>query len=297
MTGVIDEAMAAIGIRCEVKGRQKELSSIHHKMDSQGIGLDQIYDVIAFRIVCEGGAEACYAALGVIHSTWSPVPNRFKDYIGLPKPNGYQSLHTTVIGPYGERMEVQIRTREMDADAEYGISAHWRYKEGQAEPDDPESHGFGWLRQLLEWQRELADPHEFLDAVKMDLFPDEVFVFTPRGEVINLPKGSTALDFAYAIHSEVGAACAGAKVNGKLVPIRHVLVDGDTVEIVTSQHQFPRKDWLDFVVSGQARNNIRHAIRAAEKERSRQLGRDILNRELRRSGLSLARLLEGGQLE
>ncbi len=295
--GVIDEAMAAAGINCEVKGRLKELYSIHHKMDSQGIGLDQIYDVIAFRVICEGASEACYAALGVIHSTWSPVPGRFKDYIGLPKPNGYQSLHTTVIGPYGERMEVQIRTVEMDADAEYGIAAHWRYKEGRPAPDDPEAHRFGWLRQLLEWQRELADPHEFLDAVKMDLFPDEVFVFTPRGEVIILPRGATPLDFAYAIHSEVGAATAGAKVNGKMVPNSHVLVDGDTVAILTSQHQFPRKDWLDFVVSGKARNNIRHAIRAAEKERSRQLGRDILSRELRRSGLSLARLLESGELE
>jgi GTP pyrophosphokinase len=278
-----------------VKGRLKELASIHSKMESQGLALDQVYDVIAFRVVIDGATEDCYTALGLIHATWAPVPSRFKDYIGLPKANGYRSLHTIVIGPYGERMEVQIRTVEMDTDAEYGIAAHWKYKGGSLEADDEEGR-FAWLRQLLEWQRDLADPHEFLDAVKMDLFPNEIFVFTPRGEVINLPRRATPIDFAYAIHSEVGDQCAGAKVNGKMVPLRHVLVDGDTVEIETSQHQFPRKDWLDFVVSGKARNNIRHAIRQSERDRSRQLGRDILSRELRRAGLSLSKLLAGGEL-
>ena len=218
--------------------------------------------------------------------------------MALPKPNGYRSLHTTVIGPYGERMEVQIRTVEMDVDAEYGIAAHWKYKEGRAkEAGDSDETRFAWLRQLLEWQRELADPNEFLDAVKMDLFPDDVFVFTPRGEVVNLPRRATPVDFAYAIHSEVGERCAGARVNGKMVPLRQILTDGDTVEIVTRHNQFPRKDWLEFVVSGKARNKIRHSVRQAEKERSQQLGREILTRELRRAGLSFAKLRDAGQLD
>jgi GTP pyrophosphokinase len=294
--GIISSKLQAADISVEVKGRLKELASIDSKMESQGLALDQVYDVIAFRVVIDGATEDCYAALGLIHSTWAPVPSRFKDYIGLPKANGYRSLHTTVIGPYGERMEVQIRTQEMDTDAEYGIAAHWKYKEGVLQADDEEGR-FAWLRQLLEWQRDLADPHEFLDAVKMDLFPNEIFVFTPRGEVINLPRRATPIDFAYAIHSEVGDQCAGAKVNGKMVAMRHVLVDGDTVEITTSPNQFPRKDWLEFVVSGKARNNIRHAIRQTERDRSRQLGRDILNRELRRAGFSLVKLVESGELE
>ena len=189
-------------------------------METQGVTLDEIYDVIAFRIVIEGGRDACYAALGIVHATWPPVPGRFKDYVALPKPNGYQSLHTTVIGPYGERMEVQIRTQEMHRNAEFGIAAHWKYKDegGRSARDDAK---FDWLRQLMERQQELDDPHEFLDVVKVDLFPDAVFVFTPKGDVINLPKGATPIDFAYAIHSQVGEHCSGARVNGKMVPLRH----------------------------------------------------------------------------
>jgi GTP pyrophosphokinase len=224
------------------------------------------------------------------------VPGRFKDYVALPKPNGYQSLHTTVIGPYGERMEVQIRTRDMHRNAELGIAAHWKYKEGLSGDRDADAQKFAWLRQLLDRHQEVSDPHEFLDALKVDLFPDEVFVFTPKGDVINLPKGSTPVDFAYAIHSQVGEHCAGARVNGKIVPLRHVLSDGDTLEILTSEAQYPRKDWLDFVVSAKARSKIRHAIRVAEQARSRELGRDILEKELRRVGMSLARLLENGKL-
>ncbi|MCG8589320.1 MAG: bifunctional (p)ppGpp synthetase/guanosine-3',5'-bis(diphosphate) 3'-pyrophosphohydrolase [Proteobacteria bacterium] len=292
----LSETLVEAGVDAEVTGRQKDLASIHAKMENQGVGLDQIYDVIAFRIVLEGDQEACYKALGAVHGTWPPVPGRFKDYVALPKPNGYQSLHTTVIGPYGERMEIQIRTREMHYNAEMGISAHWKYKGGDVGVGSEDERRFAWLRQLLEWQQEVDDPHEFLDTVKVDLFPDEVFVFTPRGEVINLPKLATPVDFAYAIHSEVGDRCAGARVNGKMVPLRHHLRDGDTVEIVTNPQQFPRKDWLEFVVSGKARNRVRHAIRRAQNERSRQLGRDILERELRRAGLSLARLLEGDSL-
>jgi GTP pyrophosphokinase len=293
--GVLAAKLEEAGLRAEVTGREKELASIHAKMETQGLTLDQIYDVIAFRIILDAPSESVYTALGIVHATWRPVPGRFKDYVALPKPNGYQSLHTSVIGPYGERMEVQIRTREMHSNAELGIAAHWKYKEGRSGQND-EDQKFAWLRQLVERQQELSDPHEFLDTVKVDLFPDEVFVFTPKGDVINLPRGATPLDFAYAIHSKVGERCAGARVNGRMVSLRHVLSDGDTVEIVTSEAQLPRKDWLDFVVSGKARQKIRHALRIAEQARSRELGRDILEKELRRVGLSLPRLLESGRV-
>jgi len=295
--GALSRALGAQGIEAEITGRLKELPSIHAKMESQGVDLDQIHDVIAFRVIVEGDTATCYRVLGVAHNLWRPVPGRFKDYIALPKANGYQSLHTTVIGPHGERMEVQIRTREMHQNAEFGIAAHWKYKQGADAADHhDDDEKFAWLRRLLEWQQELKDPHEFLDVVKVDLFPDEVFVFTPNGEVISLPSRATPVDFAYAIHSEVGAHCAGCRVNGKMVPLRHRLRNGDTVEILTSPSQFPRKDWLEFVVTGKARNRIRHAIRHAENERSRQLGRDILERELRKWKLSLAKLEQSGEL-
>ncbi|MBS1104546.1 MAG: pyrophosphokinase [Deltaproteobacteria bacterium] len=294
---VLESKLAEASLVAEVTGREKELASIQAKMTSQGVTLDQIHDVIAFRIILDGVAEGVYTALGIVHGTWLPVPGRFKDYVALPKPNGYQSLHTTVIGPYGERMEVQIRTREMHRNAELGIAAHWKYKEGLSGDRADEEQKFAWLRQLLDRHHELSDPHEFLDALKVDLFPDEVFVFTPKGDVINLPKGATPVDFAYAIHSQVGEHCAGARVNGRIVPLRHTLADGDTLEIMTSESQYPRKDWLDFVVSGKARSKLRHAIRVAEQARSRELGRDILEKELRRVGLSLARLLESGKLD
>ena len=289
--------LSQVGIRAEVTGRVKDLASVHAKMEAQGVSLDEIYDVIAFRVILSGNEEHCYAALGIIHSIWSPVPGRFKDYVALPKPNGYQSLHTVVIGAYGERMEVQIRTSDMHRSAEMGIAAHWKYKEGRIDSDAEDERRFAWLRQLLEWQSELDDPHEFLDAVKVDLFPDEVFVFTPRGEVINLPSGATPIDFAYAIHSEVGHQCAGSRVNGKQMPLKTKLQDGDTVEIKTSASQIPRKDWLDFVVSSKARSSIRQAIRQSGRERSRQLGRDILEREFRRRDVSFSQALKSGELE
>ena len=288
--------LSQVGIRAEVTGRVKDLASVHAKMEAQGVSLDEIYDVIAFRVILSGTAEQCYAALGIIHGIWRPVPGRFKDYVALPKPNGYQSLHTVVIGAYGERMEVQIRTSDMNRSAEMGIAAHWKYKEGRIDSDAEDDRRFAWLRQLLEWQVELDDPHEFLDAVKVDLFPDEVFVFTPRGEVINLPSDATPVDFAYAIHSEVGHHCAGSRVNGKLVPLKTKLEDGDTVEIKTNSSQIPRKDWLDFVVSSKARSSIRQAIRQCGRDRSRQLGRDILEREFRRRGLNFSQVLESGEL-
>ncbi len=291
----ISSKLGSAGLEAEVSGRLKELSSIHKKMQAQSLALHQIYDMIAFRVVVSGGDADCYAALGLIHSMWAPVPGRFKDYVALPKPNGYRSLHTTVIGPYGERMEVQIRTAEMHDDAEFGIAAHWKYKEGLGESGSDERR-FAWLRELLERQREVTNPDEFLDAVKMDLFPAEVFVFTPQGEVLNLPRGATALDFAYAIHTEIGNQCVGARVNGKQVSIRHELQDGDTVEVQTDPYQQPRKDWLDFVHSSKARSNIRHAIRVVERNRARQLGEDILNRELRRAGISLKNVRDSGEL-
>ena len=296
VSSVLSAKLAEAGLRAEVTGREKELASIHTKMEAQHVGLDQIHDVIAFRIILDEPEAAVYQALGVVHAIWRPVPGRFKDYVALAKPNGYQSLHTAVIGPAGQRMEVQIRTRDMHRNAEFGIAAHWRYKEGDRSDTRSDDQKFAWLRQLVERQQELSDPHEFLDTVKVDLFPDEVFVFTPQGDVINLPRGATPIDFAYAIHSQVGERCAGARVNGKLVPLRHELRDGDTVEILTSDAQFPRKDWLEFVVSGKARQKIRHAIRVAEQARSRELGREMLEKELRRGGLSLARALEDGRI-
>ena len=295
VTGIISAKLLDLDLQCEVQGRVKDISSIHAKMKSQDLELEQIYDAIGFRIIVDSGIGECYAVLGQIHSVWAPVSGRFKDYIALPKPNGYRSLHTTVIGEYGERMEVQIRTVEMHRDAELGIAAHWKYKEGILDSSGDDSK-FDWLRQLVEWQKEISDPHEFLDAVKLHLFPNEVFVFTPTGEVINLPSGATPIDFAYAIHSEVGSRCAGAKVNGRLVPLRHKLKDGDTVEIVTSPGQSPKKDWLDFAASSKARNHIRHSIRQAGKTRAIALGRDILTRELKRNDLTLAKVREDGSL-
>ncbi len=296
VVGVLRERLTDAGLEVEVTGRAKEIASIHTKMESQGLTLDQLYDLVGFRVIVEGGPEQVYTALGIVHATWRPVPGRFKDYVALPKPNGYQSLHTAVIGPHGDRMEIQIRTREMHNAAELGIAAHWKYKEGLAERGG-EDGTFAWLRQLLERHQDVTDPHEFLDSVKVDLFPDEVFVFTPRGDVINLPRGATPVDFAYAIHSEVGNHCAGARVNGKLVAMRHPLEDGDTVEVLTSDAQFPRKDWLEFVVSGRARSRIRHSVRVAEQAHSRELGRDILEKELRRAGLSLPKMLQRDELD
>jgi GTP pyrophosphokinase len=294
--GILSARLRDAGLHAEVTGRLKDLASIHAKMERDGLSLDDIYDVIAFRTILEGEESGVYAALGVVHSIWRPVPGRFKDYVALPKPNGYQSLHTTVIGPYGERMEVQIRTAAMHRDAELGIAAHWRYKAEGVDGAKSDDGKFAWLRQLLERHQDLADPNEFIETVKIDLFPDEVFVFTPRGDVIALPKGATTVDFAYAIHSEVGGQCAGARVNGRMVPLRHELSDGDTVEIITNASQVPRKDWLEFVTTGKARSRIRHAIRGVEKARSTELGRELLERELRKAGLSLARELENGSL-
>jgi GTP pyrophosphokinase len=294
----IEARLAEHGFAAEVSGRQKHLFSIFRKMRSQQCEYEQVYDVIAFRLIVESIAD-CYAALGVIHSKWTPVPGRFKDYIALPKPNMYQSLHTTVIGPGHERIEIQIRTREMHRVAEQGIAAHWKYKErhqgsggGVAEEA---AKKFQWLRQLMEFQKEMKDPAEFLESVKVDLFQDEVYVFTPKGEVRVFPRGSTPIDFAYAVHTAVGDKCVGARLNGAIVPLRYKLRNGDSVEILTSPNQTPSKDWLDFVVTSRARSKIRNFIRAEERERSKKLGEELLERELHKASISLKKLVGGNE--
>ncbi len=260
-------------IEGEVAGRLKQIYSIYLKMKDQNIDFDQVYDITAFRVVVNSIKE-CYDVLGIIHSLWKPIPGKFKDYVGLPKENMIQSLHTTVIGPYGERIEIQIRTREMHQIAEEGIAAHWKYKEGKV-VEEAEDKRFTWLRQLLEWQRDLKDDAEFIESVKVDLFPHEVYVFTPKGAVKQFPRGATPIDFAYSIHSDVGSHCSGAKVNGKIVPLRYELRSGDTIEIMTSPNQKPSKDWLKFAKTARAKTKIRQWFTNEEREKSINLGKEI----------------------
>jgi GTP pyrophosphokinase len=297
--GVLREELQKRDLPSEVYGRPKHLYGIYRKMTTRDVEFEQVYDIIAFRIIVDNVSQ-CYEALGHVHSLWHPIPGRFKDYIAMPKPNNYQSLHTSVIGPRAERIEIQIRTREMHRVAEEGIAAHWEYKEGDngAQKLGPKGkQQFAWLRQLLEWQQDLKDPNEFLDVVKYDLFTDEVFVFTPKGEVIALKRGSTPVDFAFAIHTQVGTHCAGAKVNGRMVPLRYELKNGDIVEIVTQTQQRPSKDWLSFVRTGRAKAKIRNLVRFEERARSEALGREILERELKKYGISLQKLIKEGRLK
>ncbi len=286
----------------DVSGRVKHVYSIWRKMRELDVEFDQIQDVVGFRVIVASVAE-CYESLGVIHSLWKPVPGRFKDYIAIPKPNRYQSLHTTVVGPKGERIEVQIRTGEMHRIAEEGVAAHWAYKEkgrdgkGREALSKKDAESFGWLRQLVEFQKDVVDPREFLETVKVDLFSDEVFVFTPKGAVKSLPRGATPVDFAYTIHSEVGEHTVGAKVNGKLVPLRYKLKNGDTVEILTSPHSHPSKDWLTFVKTSRAQARIRQFIRQAEHRRSIEIGREVAEREFRRFGVTLNKVHKDGTLD
>lgn len=300
VVAIIRERLATAEMKADVSGRVKHVYSIHRKMQQLDVPFEEIHDVIGFRVIVDTVAQ-CYEALGTIHSLWKPIPGRFKDYIAIPKPNMYQSLHTTVVGPGGDRIEVQIRTKEMHRIAEEGVAAHWAYKEkgrdgkGQL-PSAKDAQKFGWLRQLVEWQQDLTDPREFLETVKVDLFSDEVFVFTPKGEVKSLPRGSSPVDFAFAIHSQVGTHTVGAKVNGKLVPLRYQLRNGDSVEILTSPHAHPSKDWLTFVKTSRAQARIRQYIRQAEHQRSIEIGREVADRELRRFGLSLAKIERGGEL-
>jgi GTP diphosphokinase / guanosine-3',5'-bis(diphosphate) 3'-diphosphatase len=273
-----------------VVGRPKNIYSIAQKMEHQGIPFEEVYDLAGLRIITDSKMN-CYAILGLIHSLWRPVPGRFKDYIGVSKSNGYQSLHTTVAGPEGQHVEFQIRTEEMHKISEEGIAAHWVYKE-KGQVNSKANQAFGWLRQMVEWQQELTDSRQFLDSVKLDLFPDVVYVFTPNGEVKELSKGSTPIDFAYSIHTEVGNHCAGAKINGKLVPLRYRMHTGDTVEIITNTHQVPSKDWLKLVRTARAKTKIKHWIKTEERKRGMELGRSLLNRSLQRHGLSPSETLK-----
>lgn len=291
--GLLTERIKESNIEATIKGRHKHFYSIYTKMRDQNLSVDQVYDVVAFRVIVNNLKE-CYEVLGIIHSMWKPVPGRFKDYISLPKANMYQSLHTTVIGPYGQRMEIQIRTWEMDKVAEDGIAAHWKYKEGVSGENDQKQ--FAWLKQLLEWQKNLHDPKEFMEMVQMDLFPNEVYVFTPKGEVKEFPKGATPIDFAYSIHSEIGEKCSGSRVNGRMVPLRYELQNGDIVEIITSSRQHPRKDWLDYVKTPRAKSKIRQWIKNQERGESIALGRSILEKALEQSHLTLPNITKNEQV-
>ena len=279
----------------EVAGRTKHLFSIHQKLRRQKIDLDQVYDFVALRVITKT-IKDCYAALGIIHQTWSPVPGRIKDFIAMPRPNGYQSLHTSVISESGFPFEVQIRTEEMHLRAEEGIAAHWKYKEGRVVAGRDEPY-FVWLRQLLEVQQEVRDPQEFLQNLKIDLYPEEVYTFTPKGQVKPLPRGATPIDFAYAIHTDVGAQCVGARVNGRMVPLRSQLKNGDIVEIVTQARHTPSRDWLPFVVTSKARNKIKHFLEGEEKARAVDLGRRLIEKELRRFDLNTKTLLSDPELQ
>jgi GTP pyrophosphokinase len=293
---VVSEKLATAGIDASLEGRTKRLHSIHQKLRRQRISLDQVYDFVALRVLVRGIPD-CYAALGVIHNIWRPVPGRIKDFIAMPRPNGYQSLHTSVIGDEGQPFEIQIRTQEMHRVAEEGIAAHWKYKEGRT-GYDKDDHAFAWLRQLLEWQQEVKDPHEFLNSLKLDLYPEEVYCFTPKGLVKTLPRGASPLDFAYAIHTEIGNQCVGARVNGKMIPLRYKLKNGDIVEILTAAGHNPSRDWLGFIVTNKARAKIRHFLNIAEKQQALEIGKKHFERELRRYDLSLKKLsTENGTLD
>ncbi len=291
---LVKKAVEENGLPGAVYGRPKHLYGIYQKMKRQSISFDEVYDLTALRIITDS-KMSCYALLGVIHSLWRPLPGRFKDYIAIPKSNLYQSLHTTVVGPKGEHVEFQIRTDEMHRVAEYGIAAHWKYKE-QGRVGDKDSKAFGWLRQFVEWQKDLPDNRQFMDSVKLELFHDVVYVFTPKGSVKELPKGATPIDFAYAIHTEVGDHCVGAKINGKIIPLKHELESGDTIEILTSPNQTPHKDWLKFVRTSRAKTKIKHWIKVEEQKRSTEIGRRLLEAEFRRHGLAPAQALKSNSL-
>src|ERR1700719_3430478 len=275
----------------EIDGRIKRLWSINQKLKRQKIELEQVYDFIALRIVTSS-VKDCYATLGIIHQTWSPVPGRIKDFIAMPRPNGYQSLHTSVISEHGVPFEVQIRTVAMHRMAEEGIAAHWKYKEGRTGDHRDERH-FQWMRQLLEYQQEVRDPQEFIQNLKVDLYPEEVYTFTPKGLVKAFPRGATPIDFAYSIHTDVGHQCVGARVNGKMVPLRARLKNGDIVEIVTQAGHKPSRDWLNVVVTSHARYKIKHLIRSEENARAIELGRKMFEKDARRFDLNPKTLVEG----
>jgi GTP pyrophosphokinase len=298
VTETVQAELKAAKVRATVTGRPKHYYSIYQKMIVRGREFGDIYDLVGIRVTVDSVRD-CYAALGTIHALWSPVPGRFKDYIAMPKFNMYQSLHTTVIGPEGKPVELQIRTEEMHKRAEYGIAAHWKYKEAGPGPGTAKGDELTWLRQLLDWQREAADPGEFLDSLRFDLHSREVFVFTPQGDVIPLVAGATAVDFAYAVHTEVGHRCIGARVNGRLVALESTLDNGDVVEIFTSKAEGagPSRDWLQFVKSPRARNKIRAWFARERRDDAIEAGKEAISREMRRQGLPLQRLLGGNALQ
>jgi len=283
----IDEAQIPV---VTIEGRIKRLWSIHQKIERQKVGLDQIYDLIALRVITRS-IKDCYGVLGIVHQIWSPVPGRFKDFIAMSRPNGYQSLHTTVLSERGMPFELQIRTDEMHHVADEGIAAHWKYKEGRVGAARDEQH-FQWLRQLLESQQDVRDPQEFMQNLRIELYPEEVYIFTPKGEVKSLPRGATPVDFAYSVHTDVGHRCVGARVNGRMVPLRTRLSNGDIVEILTQPGHTPSRDWLNFVATSRARNKIRHFIHAEENARSIELGRRLLDKEVRRFTVDKAKITD-----
>ena len=284
----IHKHLAENGVSADLEGRVKRLYSIHQKVQRQKGSLEQVYDLLAVRIITDS-VRNCYAALGVVHQIWRPVPGRFKDYIAMPRPNLYQSLHTTVIHG-GQPFEVQIRTRQMHRIAEQGVAAHWRYKDGTNVSEDDQR--VVWMRQLIEWAREMREPAEFLSTLKVDLYPEEVYIFTPKGKVLTLPRGATPVDFAYSIHTDVGHQCMGAKVNGQMVPLRHPLSNGDVVEIATQKGHGPSRDWLSFVRTSRARSKIRQWINLNERKQAKEVGRRLIEREARQAGLSLKKISE-----
>jgi GTP pyrophosphokinase len=273
-----------------VEGRVKRLYSIYKKLHRQKIDLDQVYDLVAARIVVPNEVRYCYGALGVIHNTWKPVPGRFKDWIGTPRDNLYQSLHTSVIGPEGQPFEIQIRTEEMHRIAEEGVAAHWKYKEGKRGAHD-DDEAFQWLRSLVEWTQEVKDSRDFLESLKLDLYPKDVYAFTPMGKIIQLPRGATPVDFAYAIHTEVGNTCTGARINGRMIPLRSTIQNGDVVEIIRTQNAHPSRDWLNFVVTSKARNRVRHWVAEQQRTESIEIGRKMFEREATRFQLSPKKMI------
>jgi len=293
---VIQQEIEKVGLKGEVEGRAKHFYSIYSKMKAQGIDFDEVYDLIAFRIILDTDKDKeCYEALSVVHALWKPVPGRFKDRIAMPKANGYRSLHTTVIGPYGERVEIQIRTRAMHDWAEEGIAAHWRYKEKRS-AHETEDEQIKKMRELLEVQQDSENPREFMTNLKMALFPDEVYVFTPGGDVKSFPRGATPIDFAYGVHTDVGNQCIGAKINRNIVPLKYELRNGDTVEIITQAGHHPGKDWLKWAVTSKARTKIKTWIKTEERKKSIELGRDILERELKKHHLKLSTILKADEI-
>lgn len=291
MIDVLKRHLRSSGINAEIQGRPKHFYSIYKKMNEQNKTFDQIYDLTAVRVIV-GNVKDCYGALGVIHTLWKPIPGRFKDYIAMPKPNMYQSLHTTVIDSSGDPLEIQIRTYEMHKTAEYGIAAHWRYKEGDKNNSDFEKK-LSWLREILDWQRELKDAKAFMETLKIDLFTDEVYVFTPKGDVIDLPMGSCPIDFAYRIHTDIGNKCVGAKINGKMVTLDYKLANGDIIEIITSSNSNgPSRDWLNIVKSPQAKNKIRQWFKRERREENIARGKEMIEKEARRQGYDIYKLIK-----